>query len=73
MSYLNGRGGKWARVSVAALAGFCLGGGCSVRGLNALVVGLEAAADELRDDDDNFFDWLEDKFEDDIDDLEDIF
>ena len=65
---------KWARICVTALAGFCLGGGCSVRGLNALLVGIQAASDELNgNNDESFLDWLDNKYGDDIQDLEDLF
>jgi hypothetical protein len=68
------RAANWGRVAGVALAGFCLGSGCNVRALNAVVVGVQAAADELNGrDDDSFLDWLDNKFDDDVDDLGDLF
>jgi len=65
---------KWARLGAAALAGFCLGSGCSVRGLNAVVVGLQAAAGELNGrNDESFLDWLDNKYGDDINDIKNLF
>ncbi len=49
-----------------AVAGTLIGGGCDVADLEALVVGVNAAADHLEgeDDDISFGDWLRDELED---------
>jgi hypothetical protein len=73
MGHTNWRLASWTRLAAVA-AGLCLGGGCNINALNALVVGMEAAADALRDDDDDFFDWLDEQIDDDdVDDLGDLF
>ena len=65
MNDTKSRAYQWAKLSLAGLAGFCLGGGCTVQGLDAVIIGIDAAADQLRDDDDDdFSDWLEDRWDD---------
>ena len=51
---------KWMKVSLAGLAaGFCFGNGCTLQGLDGLIIRVD---DD--DDNDNLLDWLEDRWED---------
>ena len=56
----------WSSVIGLCAAGTLLGAACDQQTLDALTAGLEAAAQQMQDQDDDisFGDWLEDEIED---------
>lgn len=57
------------RLAMLTLGTTLMTSGCSPEAIRALIIGLDAAADQIEDDDDvSFEDWLQDELDDAFDD-----